>query len=140
MAHTGGFVAGLLAGLLFRAHLQRAASAAGHAGLGVRMSPAEEAAGLFGPDSVSWRIDSELVVLAGGSCALLMQAAHPMVAAGVVEHSTFATDPFGRLMRTLESSFDVVFGSRTTAEAAIRRVNAIHRSVTGPDAGWDLHL
>ena len=95
------------------------------------MSQAEEAAGLFGPDSVSWRIDSELVVLAGGSCALLMQAAHPMVAAGVVEHSQFATDPFGRLMRTLESSFDVVFGSRTTAEAAIRRVNAIHRSVRG---------
>jgi uncharacterized protein (DUF2236 family) len=95
------------------------------------MSPADEAAGLFGPDSISWRIDRELVVLAGGSCALLMQAAHPVVAAGVVEHSTFATDPFGRLMRTLESSFEVVFGSRSTAEAAIRRVNAIHRSVRG---------
>jgi uncharacterized protein (DUF2236 family) len=95
------------------------------------MSLADEAAGLFGPDSVSWRVDRELVVLAGGSCALLMQAAHPMVAAGVVGHSTFATDPFGRLMRTLESSFDVVFGSRSTAEAAIRRVNAIHRSVRG---------
>ncbi|HYI65322.1 MAG TPA: oxygenase MpaB family protein [Candidatus Limnocylindrales bacterium] len=95
------------------------------------MTSAAEAAGLFGPGSVSWRIDRELVVLAGGSCALLMQAAHPVVAAGVVEHSTFATDPFGRLMRTLESSFDVVFGSRSTAEAAIRRVNAIHRSVRG---------
>ncbi len=95
------------------------------------MSSAVEAAGLFGPDSISWRIDGELVVLAGGSCALLMQAAHPAVAAGVVEHSTYATDPFGRLMRTLESSFDVVFGSRSTAEAAIRRVNAIHRSVRG---------
>jgi uncharacterized protein (DUF2236 family) len=95
------------------------------------MSPADEAAGLFGPDSISWRIDRELVVLAGGSCALLMQAAHPVVAAGVVEHSTFATDPFGRLMRTLDSSFEVVFGSRSTAEAAIRRVNAIHRSVRG---------
>ena len=95
------------------------------------MSAAREAAGLFGPESISWRIDRELVVLAGGSCALLMQAAHPVVAAGVVEHSTFATDPFGRLMRTLESSFDVVFGSRSTAEAAIERVNAIHRSVRG---------
>lgn len=95
------------------------------------MTSAADAAGLFGPDSVSWRIDRELVVLAGGSCALLMQAAHPMVAAGVVEHSTFATDPFGRLMRTLESSFDVVFGDRSSAEAAIRRVNAIHRSVKG---------
>ena len=95
------------------------------------MTPAAEAAGLFGPGSISWRIDRELVVLAGGSCALLMQAAHPVVAAGVVEHSTYATDPFGRLMRTLESSFDVVFGSRSTAEATISRVNAIHRSVRG---------
>ncbi|MBA2264813.1 MAG: DUF2236 domain-containing protein [Chloroflexi bacterium] len=95
------------------------------------MSVADEAAGLFGPDSVSWRIDRELVVLAGGSCALLMQVAHPVVAAGVAEHSTYATDPFGRLLRTLESSFEVVFGSRATAEAAIRRVNAVHRSVRG---------
>ena len=95
------------------------------------MSAADEAAGLFGPGSVSWRVDRELVVLAGGSCALLMQAAHPAVAAGVVEHSTYATDPLGRLLRTLESSFDVVFGSRSTAKAAIRRVNSIHRSVRG---------
>ena len=95
------------------------------------MSAADEAAGLFGPGSVSWRVDRELVVLAGGSCALLMQAAHPAVAAGVIEHSTYATDPLGRLLRTLESSFDVVFGSRSTAKAAIRRVNSIHRSVRG---------
>jgi uncharacterized protein (DUF2236 family) len=90
-----------------------------------------EAIGLFGPDTVAWRVDRELIVLAGGSCALLMQAAHPVVAAGVVEHSTYATDPFGRLMRTLGSSFDVVFGSRSTAEAAIGRVNAIHARVRG---------
>lgn len=91
----------------------------------------EEAAGLFGPGSVSWRIDRELLVVAGGSCALLMQAAHPSVAAGVAEHSTYATDPFGRLLRTLESSFDVVFGTRSEAEATIRRVNSIHAAVRG---------
>lgn len=90
-----------------------------------------EAAGLFGPGSVSWRVDRELVVLAGGSCALLLQAAHPSVAAGVAQHSTHATDPFGRLLRTLESSFSVVFGSRSEAEATIRRVNAIHATVRG---------
>lgn len=94
-------------------------------------SRVEEAIGLFGPGSMSWRIDREVVVLAGGSCALLMQAAHPIVAAGVVEHSTYAADPFGRLLRTLTSSFDVVFGSRRRAEATLRRVNAIHRSVRG---------
>ena len=95
------------------------------------MSDAADAAGLFGPGSVSWVVDRELMVVAGGSCALLLQAAHPVVAAGVVEHSTYATDPFGRLLRTLTSSFDVVFGTRTEAEATIRRVNAIHASVRG---------
>lgn len=93
-----------------------------------------DALGLFGPDSTSWRIDREVIVLAGGSCALLMQAAHPSVAAGVAEHSTYATDPFGRLLRTLTSSFDVVFGSRSRAERAIRRVNAIHTRVRGERA------
>jgi uncharacterized protein (DUF2236 family) len=90
-----------------------------------------DAAGLFGPGSVSWRVDRELLVLAGGSCALLMQAAHPSVAAGVAEHSTYATDPFGRLLRTLTSSFGVVFGSRSDAEGTLRRVNAIHAAVRG---------
>ena len=94
------------------------------------MTAADEA-GLFGPGSVFWRVDRELIVLAGGSCALLMQAAHPVVAAGVVQHSTYATDPFGRLMRTLTSSFDVAFGTRERADAAIRRVNTIHASVRG---------
>lgn len=97
----------------------------------------DEAAGLFGPGSISWQIDRELVVLAGGSCALLLQAAHPVVAAGVEQHSTYASDPFGRLMRTLTSSFDVVFGTRSQAEATISRVNAIHERVRGtrPDDG-----
>jgi len=98
---------------------------------------ADEAAGLFGPGSISWRIDREVLVLAGGSCALLMQAAHPAVAAGVAQHSTYATDPVGRLVRTLTSSYGVIFGSRSTADAAIRRVNAIHAAVRGhvPESG-----
>jgi uncharacterized protein (DUF2236 family) len=91
----------------------------------------DEARGLFGPGTASWRVDRELVVLAGGSCALLLQAAHPSVAAGVAQHSTYATDPFGRLFRTLDSSFAVAFGSRSEAEATIRRVNAIHTAVRG---------
>jgi len=98
------------------------------------MTDAAEAAGLFGPGSVSWRIDRELVVLAGGSCALLMQAAHPSVAAGVAQHSDYATDPFGRLFRTLTSSFSVVFGTVADANATIRRVNAIHAAVRGERA------
>jgi uncharacterized protein (DUF2236 family) len=96
-----------------------------------------DAAGLFGPGSAAWQVDREVMVLAGGSCALLMQAAHPAVAAGVAQHSSYRIDPFGRLLRTLASSFAVVFGTRTQAAAAIRRVNAIHAAVRGtiPETG-----
>jgi uncharacterized protein (DUF2236 family) len=93
--------------------------------------------GLFGPDSISWRVDREVLVLAGGTCALLMQLAHPAVAAGVAEHSDFQADPFARLRRTLAASYAVVFGSTSRAERAIRRMNAIHASVAGavPETG-----
>jgi uncharacterized protein (DUF2236 family) len=93
--------------------------------------------GLFGPDSMAWRIDREVLVLGGGTCALLLQLAHPAVAAAVAEHSTFRDDPFARLRRTLTSTFAVVFGSTRQADRAIGRVNAIHRSIRGsiPESG-----
>ncbi|HET8586623.1 MAG TPA: oxygenase MpaB family protein [Candidatus Limnocylindria bacterium] len=93
--------------------------------------------GLFGPESMAWRIDREVLILAGGTCALLMQLAHPAVAAGVEQHSDFRADPFARLQRTLTASFDVVFGTTARAERAIRRMNAIHGAVRGsiPESG-----
>ena len=93
--------------------------------------------GLFGPASVSWRIDGEVLVLAGGTCALLMQLAHPAVAAGVAQHSDFRAEPFARLRRTLNASFAVVFGTQARADRALRRINAIHGVVRGtiPESG-----
>lgn len=93
--------------------------------------------GLFGPGSAAWRIDREALILAGGTCALLMQLAHPAVAAGVEQHSDFRADPFARLRRTLTASFAVVFGSTPRAARAIRRMNAIHGAVRGeiPESG-----
>jgi uncharacterized protein (DUF2236 family) len=98
-------------------------------------------AGLFGPGSMGWRIDGEALVLAGGTCALLMQLAHPAVAAAVDQHSDFRADPFARLRRTLTASYAVAFGSVPRAEAAIRRVNAIHAVVRGhvPESGAAYH-
>ncbi|HEY7526916.1 MAG TPA: oxygenase MpaB family protein [Candidatus Limnocylindria bacterium] len=94
-------------------------------------------AGLFGPGSMAWRIDGEALVLAGGTAALLMQLAHPAVAAGVAQHSDFQADPFARLRRTLDASYAVVFGTTSRAERAIRRMNAIHGVVHGavPESG-----
>lgn len=86
---------------------------------------------------MAWRVDGEAIVLAGGTCALLMQLAHPAVAAGVAQHSDFRTDPFARLRRTLNASYAVVFGSAARANAALRRMNAIHGIVRGriPESG-----
>lgn len=94
-------------------------------------------AGFFEPGSVSWRIDREVAVLTGGTCALLLQLAHPAVAAGVAQHSDFQADPFGRLRRTLHSSLSVVFDDRRRAERSIGRINAIHRAIRGtvPETG-----
>ena len=95
-------------------------------------------AGLFGPGTVIWRVNREGVLLAGGGAALILQVAHPLVAAGVAQHSNYREDPWGRLARTLDLTTKVVFGDTRTAEAAARRIGAVHarvRGVTTEDAG-----
>ncbi len=108
-----------------------ARSAPRAAGPARRVRPQVPPGGLFDPGSISWRVDRETVVLAGGTCALLMQIAHPAVAAGVDAHSDFRADPFARLRRTLGASWAIVFGDRSTAERAIRRITAVHELVQG---------
>jgi uncharacterized protein (DUF2236 family) len=91
----------------------------------------DEDPGLFGPESVIWRVNRESVVALAGSCAILMQFAHPKVAAGVRDHSLFAIDPAGRLRRTFELTLAWVFGSRQEAVEAARTVNRRHDFVQG---------
>jgi uncharacterized protein (DUF2236 family) len=89
--------------------------------------------GLFGPGSEAWRLDREAMLLLGaGPRALLLQIAHPQVAAGVADHSDFRTDPWRRLDGTLRSYLRIIYGSTATARGEIRRLNALHRSVVGP--------
>lgn len=89
------------------------------------------APGLFGPSSVSWRVNRESILLLGGGRALLMQLAHPAVAAGVDEHSDFRQDPVRRLLRTLELSLALTFGTREEALASARMINRAHLRVRG---------
>ena len=89
-------------------------------------------AGLFGPGSLTWRLDREAFLLLGaGPRALLLQVAHPAVAAGVADHSSFRTDPWGRLAGTLRSYLRIVYGTTAEARAEVRRLNLLHRSVRG---------
>src|SRR5262245_8963485 len=88
--------------------------------------------GLYGPDSEAWRLNREAMLLLGaGPRALLLQLAHPQVAAGVDEHSDFRTDPWARLQATLRSYLAIVYGTTTAARAEIRRLNELHRSIRG---------
>jgi uncharacterized protein (DUF2236 family) len=92
---------------------------------------ADPVLGFYGPDSVMWRINREAVLLGAGPVSLLLQVAHPLIAAGVTQHSDFQADPFGRLRRTLATTLDLVFGDGATAERALRRLNRVHADVRG---------
>lgn len=88
--------------------------------------------GLYGPASEAWRLNREAMLLLGaGPRALLLQIAHPAVAAGVADHSDFRADPWRRLAGTLRSYLTIVYGSTAAARAEIRRLNALHRGITG---------
>lgn len=86
---------------------------------------------LYHPDSVTWRINQEPALLLGGGRALLMQLAHPGVAAGVADHSDFRERPLHRLTRTLELTLALTFGTRDQALMAARQINAVHQRVRG---------
>ncbi|HEY8829595.1 MAG TPA: oxygenase MpaB family protein [Candidatus Limnocylindria bacterium] len=84
--------------------------------------------------SVARRLNRELFLLLGGTAALLMQVAHPLVAAGVEQHSDFRRDPIGRLRRTLNTTLAVVFAEPDEARAALRRIDRRHGPVRGAAA------
>jgi uncharacterized protein (DUF2236 family) len=88
-------------------------------------------AGLFGPESVTWRVNREGALLLGGGRALVLQVAHPLVAAGVAEHSNYREDPWGRLFRTLDLTTAIVFGTTEAAEEASQRLWNVHARVHG---------
>ena len=88
--------------------------------------------GLFGPESVMWRVNRESVLLLGGGRALLLQVAHPSVGAGVAQHSSYREDPWGRLSRTLDVTRRIVFGDTDTRARAPRAAcTGVHEHVQG---------
>jgi uncharacterized protein (DUF2236 family) len=97
----------------------------------VRAGAAGPVAGVFGPDSVTWRIDREAVIFLGAGRALLLQLAHPWVAAAIAEHSKTFADPIGRFHRTFDIVFAMVFGSLDRAMLSSRQLHRRHGMIVG---------
>ena len=89
--------------------------------------------GYFGPDSMMWKVNKEITVLFGGARALLMHAAHPLIAAGARQTSFYQRDPWKRLIRTLSLQNSVTFGSKNEADESAHRINKLHEVIKGND-------
>lgn len=93
----------------------------------------ERDVGLYGPDSVTWKLHREPILLIGGLRSLYLQALHPRAVAGVVQNSDYRSDPWGRLIRTSAYVGTTVYGSTADVEAAGRRVRRLHARMSAVD-------
>ena len=93
--------------------------------------------GYFAPESVIRRIgNSPITPFLGGGPAVLLQIAHPLVAAGVVDHSDYRGDLWKRLRRTLQALYLITYGTREEAERSGPIVQAVHEHVHGVTTEW----
>lgn len=88
---------------------------------------------MFGPGSVSWQLHGDPAMWLAGIRSLYLQALHPRVVAGVIQNSTFQSDPLGRLLRTANFVGVSTYGSSGEARALAARVRSIHRSLRVAD-------
>jgi uncharacterized protein (DUF2236 family) len=106
----------------------------------VAAGAADPLAGLFGPESTSWRVNRESALFLGAGRAALLQLAHPWVMAALKEHSNLLDQPIARFHNTFRIVFTMVFGTLGQALAAARHLFALHTRIRGElkedTAGW----
>src|ERR1044071_769598 len=78
-----------------------------------------------------WLVHREAILLLAGGRALLMQIAHPKIAAGVSDHRQVHEDPLGRLQRTTDALWSIIFDDKSSAQTALNGVKNVHRRVHG---------
>jgi uncharacterized protein (DUF2236 family) len=88
-----------------------------------------------GPGSITWKVNREMIVVAGWGRAILLQLAHPSVAAGVHHHSSFRGSlraSVRRLHATVGAMLSITFGDTEQIVAAAAGINAIHDRIRPP--------
>jgi uncharacterized protein (DUF2236 family) len=100
----------------------------------------------FAEDAAIRRVHGDASMFVGGIRALLLQSLHPLAMAGVMDHSGFEGDPWGRLQRTSYFLAVTTFGTAADAERVVDAVRTVHETVVGtapdgrPYAASDPHL
>jgi uncharacterized protein (DUF2236 family) len=87
-----------------------------------------------GDPSVGRRINAERIVLLGWGRAILLQLAHPLIAAGVYDHSGFRATTWAavtRLYHTVHAMLALTFGTDAERERALDGIRQIHHRVNG---------
>ena len=97
----------------------------------VRGAPAVPGDGVFGPASMIWQVHREAALFLGAGRALLLQLAHPWVAAGIADQSQVFANPLGRFHRTFGTVYTMAFGTRDQALGVARRLYRRHGAVAG---------
>jgi uncharacterized protein (DUF2236 family) len=88
-------------------------------------------AGIFGPSSISWRVNREAALFLGAGRASLLQLAHPWVATALDQHSNLRSDPLARFHGTFRVVFTMIFGTLAQALAASRHLFHLHTRIVG---------
>ncbi len=97
----------------------------------LKTSLARPEEGIFGPNSISWRVNRESALFLAAGRAALLQLAHPWVAAAIAQHSRTLDDPIGRFHHTFRVIFTMVFAPAENAFAAARQLHRLHQKITG---------
>lgn len=92
---------------------------------------ADPVAGIFGPESITWRINRESALFLGAGRAALLQLAHPWVAVALAQHSSLMSNPIARFHNTFRVVFTTIFGSSAQAFAAARSLHTLHTRIRG---------
>lgn len=103
--------------------------------LNLRALRAPAPGAMYDARSLTWKSAGRWWSMFGGQAALMLQVADPRVAAGVVQHSNWERDPFGRLIRTMQAMLSISFGSAEVSARSAEQLRQRHVTIAGSTAG-----